>query len=155
MKILIFSPPRRIIRAECRRQRRAELSGVPQWRARSAGGLILSPGEDLALASIDGTAGGVMAAVFEVLGNDHAEVKQLLAELAAPCAASGSDLAHRKKMVQRLIIEESSHEAMEEMYCWPAVRDKVTGGDKLAATAIDQEQGGHGHRPGAGRQGGT
>ena len=42
--------------------------------------------------------------------------------------------------MQRLVIEESRHEAMEEIYFWPAVRDKVADGDKLAATAIEQEQ---------------
>ena len=85
-----------------------------------------------------------MAGVFEVLGKDHAEVKQMLARLeagpAASSGASGSDLAQRRKMVQRLVIEESRHEAMEEIYFWPAVRDKVADGDKLAATAIEQEQ---------------
>jgi hypothetical protein len=85
-----------------------------------------------------------MAGVFEVLGKDHVEVKQILAELesgpAASSGASGSDLARQKKMAERLVIEESRHEALEEMYFWPAVRDKVADGDKLAATAIEQEQ---------------
>ena len=85
-----------------------------------------------------------MARVFDVLGKDHAEVKQMLAELeAGPTASSGasaSDLTQRRKIVERLVIEESRHEAVEEMYFWPAVRDKVADGDKLAATAIQQEQ---------------
>jgi hypothetical protein len=68
----------------------------------------------------------------------------MLAELeAGPTASSGAssdDLAMRKKMVEQLIIEESKHEALEEMYFWPAVREKLPGGDTLADTAIGQEQ---------------
>jgi hemerythrin-like domain-containing protein len=85
-----------------------------------------------------------MAEVFEVLAKDHAEVKQMLAELeAGPTASSGAtsdDLSMRKKMVGQLVIEESKHEALEEMYFWPAVREKLPDGDTLADTAIGQEQ---------------
>ncbi len=85
-----------------------------------------------------------MAEVFEVLAKDHAEVKQMLAELeAGPTASSGAtsdDLSMRKKMVEQLVIEESKHEAVEEMYFWPAVREKLPDGDTLADTAIGQEQ---------------
>ena len=85
-----------------------------------------------------------MAGVFDVLGADHVEVKQMLSELeAGPTASSGaagSDLAQRKKMVEQLVISESQHEALEEMYFWPVVREKVTDGDSLAARAIEQEQ---------------
>ena len=85
-----------------------------------------------------------MAEVFEVLAKDHAEVKQMLAGLeAGPAASSGAtsnDLSMRKKMVEQLVIEESKHEAVEEMYFWPAVREKLPDGDKLADTAIGQEQ---------------
>jgi hemerythrin-like domain-containing protein len=85
-----------------------------------------------------------MAGVFDVLAKDHAEVKQMLADLeAGPTAAknaSNHELAQRKKMVEQLVIEESKHEAMEEMYFWPAVREKLPDGDKLASTATDQEQ---------------
>jgi hypothetical protein len=43
-------------------------------------------------------------------------------------------------MVEQLVIEESKHEALEEMYFWPAVREKLPDGDQLAGTAIGQEQ---------------
>jgi Hemerythrin HHE cation binding domain len=46
----------------------------------------------------------------------------------------------RKTMVEQLVIEESKHEALEEMYFWPAVRDKIADGGQLADTAIEQEQ---------------
>jgi len=85
-----------------------------------------------------------VAQAFDVLSQDHAEVKQMLAELeSGPTASSGastSDLSQRKKVVEQLVIAESKHEAVEEMYFWPTVRDKVADGDKLADTAIEQEQ---------------
>lgn len=85
-----------------------------------------------------------MPSVFDVLGHDHQEVKQMLTELEkGPVAGAGADdsaLALRKKMTEQLVIEESRHEAVEEMYFWPAVRDHVPGGDQLASTATAQEQ---------------
>jgi hemerythrin-like domain-containing protein len=86
-----------------------------------------------------------MASVFEVLSQDHEEVKQMLAELekrpiAAATGAGGNQLAERKKMVEKLIISESKHEAVEEMYFWPVVRERVADGDQLADIATGQEQ---------------
>jgi hemerythrin-like domain-containing protein len=85
-----------------------------------------------------------MANVFEVLANDHEQVKRMLTEFeAGPTAATGantSEFALRKKMAEQLIIEESKHEAVEEMYFWPAVRERIPGGDQFADTAIGQEQ---------------
>jgi hypothetical protein len=85
-----------------------------------------------------------MADVFTVLAQDHEEVKGMLAELEkGPTRASGANqdqLALRKKMTEQLIIEESKHEALEEMYFWPAVRDHLPDGDTLADQATGQEQ---------------
>jgi len=85
-----------------------------------------------------------MADVFTVLGQDHQEVKRMLAELErGPTAATGASeaqLALRKKMTEELTIEESRHEALEEMYFWPAVRDHIQSGSTLADEAIGQEQ---------------
>lgn len=85
-----------------------------------------------------------MADVFTVLGADHQEVKNMLAELekgpASATGASEDQLALRKKMTQELIIEESKHEALEEMYFWPAVREHLPAGDALADEATGQEQ---------------
>ena len=84
-----------------------------------------------------------MADVFTVLAKDHDEVKGMLAELEkGPTHASGASqdqLALRKKMTEELIIEESKHEALEEMYFWPAVRDHLQNGDALADRATGQE----------------
>jgi hypothetical protein len=68
----------------------------------------------------------------------------MLAELdKGPTRATGASqdqLALRKKMTQELIIEESKHEALEEMYFWPAVREHLPAGDTLADEATGQEQ---------------
>jgi hemerythrin-like domain-containing protein len=85
-----------------------------------------------------------MASAFDVLSKDHDEVKRMLAELEkGPTAATGAaadQLVLRKRMVEELIIEVSKHEAVEEMYFWPAVREHLPNGDELAVTAIGQEQ---------------
>src|ERR1700730_17199028 len=85
-----------------------------------------------------------MPSVFEVLSRDHEEVKQMLSEFEkGPTGANGASpdqLALRKKMAETLVIEESKHEAVEEMYFWPTVRKLLPDGDKLADQAISQEQ---------------
>ena len=82
-----------------------------------------------------------MPSLFDVLGQDHKEVKRMLAELEkGPIAATGASDSHlilRKKMVEELVIEESRHEAVEEMYFWSAVRDRLPNGDELADTATE------------------
>jgi hypothetical protein len=85
-----------------------------------------------------------MADVFTVLAKDHEQVKDVLSELEkGPTRATGASqdqLALRKKMTEQLIIGESKHEALEEMYFWPVVRDHLPNGDALADRAIGQEQ---------------
>jgi hemerythrin-like domain-containing protein len=85
-----------------------------------------------------------MTDAFEVLAQDHAEVKQMLAQLEVGAVRQGGagneQLAQRKKLTEQLVIEESKHEAVEEMYFWPAVREHLAGGNQLADTAIAQEQ---------------
>jgi hypothetical protein len=85
-----------------------------------------------------------MLSVFDVLSRDHLEVQRMLAELeTGPTGATGATATHlalRKKMVEELVIEESKHEAAEEMYFWPVVRQQLPNGDELADRAIGQEQ---------------
>ena len=85
-----------------------------------------------------------MPSAFDVLAKDHQEVKDMLTELEkGPTATRGAtqdQLALRKKMAQQLVIEESRHEAVEEMYFWPAVREHLSDGDDLANQAQQQEQ---------------
>jgi Hemerythrin HHE cation binding domain len=85
-----------------------------------------------------------MADAFTVLAQDHEEVKGMLAELeqgpTRGAGASQDQLARRKKLAEQLIIEESKHEALEEMYFWPAVRAYHADGNTLADEAAGQEQ---------------
>jgi hypothetical protein len=85
-----------------------------------------------------------MTDAFEFLARDHAEVKQMLTQLEIGAVRQGTattdQLAQRKKLAEQLVIEESRHEAIEEMYFWPAVRDHLPNGDELADTAISQEE---------------
>jgi hemerythrin-like domain-containing protein len=84
-----------------------------------------------------------MADVFEVLGADHAEVKDMLGALEnSPGNAQGATeavLTARKQVAEQLVIESSRHEAAEEQYFWPAVRAQLGDGNKLADVAIAQE----------------
>jgi hypothetical protein len=84
-----------------------------------------------------------MTDAFEVLARDHAEVKQMLNQLELGAVRQGAagreQLTQRKKLAEQLIIEESRHEAVEEMYFWPAVREHLPEGDDLADTGIGQE----------------
>lgn len=80
-----------------------------------------------------------MADVFAVLKADHTEVEALVTRLvggAGPASGASGDPAGDAEM---LVMEESRHEAAEEMYFWPAVREKVSGGDALADEALRQE----------------
>jgi hemerythrin superfamily protein len=84
-----------------------------------------------------------MPSAFDLLASDHEQVEQLLATFERAPAASGTNdslLAARKKTAETLVIEASKHEAIEEMYFWPAVRKLLPDGDKLADQAISQEQ---------------
>ena len=85
-----------------------------------------------------------MPSAFEVLRTDHAEVEQMLAVLEnTPGHTAGAGqtvLAARQEVAQRLVIDSSRHEAAEEQYFWPVVRQRLADGDQLADQAISQEQ---------------
>ncbi|MBV9793893.1 MAG: hemerythrin domain-containing protein [Actinobacteria bacterium] len=85
-----------------------------------------------------------MPDVYTVLGQDHAEVKRMLDELEnGPTrmgGASAAQLAERKKLVQQLVIAESKHEAVEEEFFWPVIRDLSGNGPQLADHGTEQEQ---------------
>jgi hypothetical protein len=84
-----------------------------------------------------------MEDVFDVLAEDHEEIRQALAELAkGPTAASGASedqLMLRMIMTEELILEEAKHEEIELACIWPAVRGHIPGGDQLADRAICAE----------------
>ncbi|GAA1513242.1 hemerythrin domain-containing protein [Sphaerisporangium rubeum] len=85
-----------------------------------------------------------MANVFEVLRRDHEEVKDMMNALERGVApvreGERQSTPGRKHLVEQLITEESKHEAVEEQYFWPVVRELVPNGDELADEAIRQEQ---------------
>lgn len=80
--------------------------------------------------------------VFAVLTADHQEVLGLLIQLEEGVSGAGATPAQlelRRQLVERLVTQESGHEAVEEMFFWPAVRERVTGGDQLALHGVGQE----------------
>ena len=84
-----------------------------------------------------------MSNAFDILRADHREVEQMLASLGAgPSHTSGATQVRpeaRKQLTEKLVIESSKHEAAEEEYFWPMVRDRLPDGDQLADHAIAQE----------------
>ncbi|HEY2505321.1 MAG TPA: hemerythrin domain-containing protein [Streptosporangiaceae bacterium] len=85
-----------------------------------------------------------MPTVFDVLGADHAEVKQMLSELeTGPRISTGAteaQLSDRKERVVRVVMASSRHEAVEEQYFWPTVRERLADGSELADQATHQEE---------------
>jgi hypothetical protein len=55
-------------------------------------------------------------------------------------SGSGATSSGLDTMVTNLVIAESQHEAIEEQFFWPAVREVLEDGDALADAAIAQEQ---------------
>jgi hypothetical protein len=84
-----------------------------------------------------------MEDVFDVLAEDHEEIRKALAELEkGPTAATGAtedQLILRKIMTEELIIEQSKHEEIELTWLWPPVREHVPGGERLADRAVCAE----------------
>jgi hypothetical protein len=85
-----------------------------------------------------------MPDAFEVLRADHAAVEHMLAALEnspGHSAGAGSTvIGARHEVAQRLVMDSSQHEAAEEEYFWPTVRERLADGDSLADQAIAQEQ---------------
>jgi hemerythrin-like domain-containing protein len=74
------------------------------------------------------------------LREDHKSVLGMLEMLDGAPSGSGAELSGLGTMVTNLVIAESQHEAIEEQFFWPAVRDALDDGDDLADEAIAQEQ---------------
>jgi hemerythrin-like domain-containing protein len=74
------------------------------------------------------------------LRQDHKSVLGMFEVLDGAPSGSGADSSGLKTMVTNLVIAESQHEAIEQQYFWPAVRDALDDGDELADEAIAQEQ---------------
>jgi hemerythrin-like domain-containing protein len=84
-----------------------------------------------------------MADVFDVLGGDHAVVKRMLGALElSPDNSTGATeavVAARKAAAEQLIVDCAAHEAAEEQYFWPIVRERLPSGNDLADQAVEQE----------------
>ena len=76
------------------------------------------------------------------LRQDHKSVLGMLEVLDEAPSGSGAEISGLETMVTNLVIAESQHEAIEEQFFWPAVRDALEEGDALADEAIKQEQDG-------------
>ena len=84
-----------------------------------------------------------MTDVFDVLGGDHAVIERMLDVLqSSPDNSTGATeamVAARKAVAVQLTVDASAHEAAEEQYFWPAVRERLPDGSDLADQAIEQE----------------
>lgn len=76
------------------------------------------------------------------LREDHKSVLGMLEVLDGAPTDSGAQNSGLETMVNNLVIAESQHEAIEEQFFWPAVRNALENGDALADEAIAQEQAG-------------
>jgi hemerythrin-like domain-containing protein len=74
------------------------------------------------------------------LRHDHKSVLGLLESLDGAPSGSGAEASGLETVVNNLIIAESQHEAIEEQFFWPAVRDAI--GDGVVDKALEQEQAG-------------
>jgi len=80
-----------------------------------------------------------MPDVFEVLGAAHREVEQMLDRMQAMMSLPAELRDQGGALADTLISAVSQHEAAEEEYFWPTVKEKVADGDSLAAGGIEQE----------------
>jgi hemerythrin-like domain-containing protein len=74
------------------------------------------------------------------LRQDHKSVLGLFETLDGAPSGSGAEASGLETVVNNLIIAESQHEAIEEQFFWPAVRDAI--GDGVVDKALEQEQAG-------------
>lgn len=74
------------------------------------------------------------------LRQDHKSVLGLFETLDGAPSGSGAEASGLETVVNNLIIAESQHEAIEEQFFWPAVRDAI--GDGIVDKALEQEQAG-------------
>lgn len=80
-----------------------------------------------------------MPDLFVSIQGHHDELIAIVDDLAHGPEREQQSESQRKKMSDRLVMLASRHEAAEEQYLWPAVRDLVAGGDEIAMHAIGQE----------------
>lgn len=74
------------------------------------------------------------------LRQDHKSVLGLLETLDGAPTGEGAERSGLQTVVNNLVIAESQHEAIQEQFFCPAVRQALDDGDALADQAIEQEQ---------------
>lgn len=82
-----------------------------------------------------------MRDIFSRIERDHQKIIGILDALETQVEDDNqaSTARRRRKLAQQLVIEESRHEAAEEMYLWPAVRETVDTGRGRAESGVRQE----------------
>jgi hypothetical protein len=80
-----------------------------------------------------------MADIVDVFTAEHREILERLKFLVTTPRQSPHEHLRVNELTQELVILCSGHEAVEELRFWPAVRQRVPGGEGLAETAIEQE----------------
>ncbi|HVM65354.1 MAG TPA: hemerythrin domain-containing protein [Acidimicrobiales bacterium] len=119
---------------------------VLAWARRLAGSdpqmRATADGHEVAPAPIRGE--GPAPDALDVLGRRHNQVATLLKRLSQTRGVTEgggkADQAARESIVDMVTVRLAAHEAAEEGYFWPLVRDRVPGGGGLAHEAIGQEQ---------------
>lgn len=82
---------------------------------------------------------GRVSDLFVSIQTHHDELIAVVDDLAHGPEREDRSPSERKKMSDRLIMLASRHEAAEEQYLWPSVRELVEGGAEMAMHAIEQE----------------
>lgn len=78
---------------------------------------------------------------FHVLSADHARLLDLTNELTGGAGDPPGRPSEQRRLAERLVREGSRHEAIEEQYFWPLVRDRLKDGQVLAFAGVKQEVG--------------
>ncbi|MGK8520140.1 hemerythrin domain-containing protein [Nocardia asteroides] len=73
------------------------------------------------------------------LRNDHESVLGMIEVLERGRGNGAAETRARSDLATSLVIAASQHEAVEEQFFWPAVRQALPDGDELADQAIEQE----------------
>jgi hemerythrin superfamily protein len=70
-----------------------------------------------------------MPDIAQIIANDHREVEELFAQLE-------NNEGDRRRLVDRVVSELSAHATAEEQVVYPAIRDMVPSGGRMADEAI-------------------
>ncbi len=77
--------------------------------------------------------------LFSLLRRKHDQLNAQAAELLGLPTGRLEERVAAKTKMQRLVIDASKHEAVEETYLWPLVRDTIDGGEAMVRLATEQE----------------